>query len=197
MRWPCPSGFHIPLKSEWVALSWVLVNTLWLASDGSSIKTYLKMPFAGSREWSSSNVVTQDTNGYYWCSTAWNNNSAYYFAFNSTAIFSQNSNRREYGFPIRAFKDFSVVPDNSWTTLYDGNSIASGAWIFHNPANWLISISWDWTTWITISDKNLWATAVYNDWATLSQANCWNYYQRWNNYWFPQKSSRFGEDCIP
>ena len=34
-------------------------------------------------------------------------------------------------------------------------------------------------------DKNLWATAVYSDWDTLSQDNMWNMYQWWNNYWFP------------
>ena len=41
------------------------------------------------------------------------------------------------------------------------------------------------TTRITIADKNLWATTVWNNWDTLSEANCWKYYQRWNNYWFP------------
>lgn len=58
-------------------------------------------------------------------------------------------------------------------------------WIFRNKANGLISITSDWDTWYTIQDKNLWATAVYNDWDTLTQANMWNMYQRWNNYWFP------------
>jgi hypothetical protein len=57
-------------------------------------------------------------------------------------------------------------------------------WIYHNSSLWLISISWDGSTWITIADKNLWATNVYNDWDTLSESNCWKYYQRWNNYGF-------------
>lgn len=35
-------------------------------------------------------------------------------------------------------------------------------------------------------DKNLWATTVWNSGDTLSEANCWKYYQRWNNYWFPR-----------
>lgn len=59
------------------------------------------------------------------------------------------------------------------------------AWIYHSPSLWLISLSSDWTNWITIADKNLWATQVYNDWDTLSEANCGKYYQWWNNYWFP------------
>jgi hypothetical protein len=58
------------------------------------------------------------------------------------------------------------------------------AWIYHNSDLWLISLSSDWTNWITIADKNLWATTVYNSWDTLSEANCGKYYQRWNNYWF-------------
>jgi hypothetical protein len=45
-------------------------------------------------------------------------------------------------------------------------------------------LSSDWTEWITIADKNLWATTVYNKWDTLTSSNSWNLYQRWNNYWF-------------
>lgn len=59
------------------------------------------------------------------------------------------------------------------------------AWIYHSPDLWLISLSSDWTNWTTIADKNLWATTVYNDWDTLSEANCGKYYQGGNNYWFP------------
>lgn len=59
------------------------------------------------------------------------------------------------------------------------------AWIYYNPSQWIISASPDWTTWVSIADKNLWATTVYNTGDALSQANCWNYYQWWNNYGFP------------
>lgn len=59
------------------------------------------------------------------------------------------------------------------------------AGIYHSPSLWLISLSSDWTNWITIVDKNLWATQVYNDGDILGEANCWKYYQRWNNYGFP------------
>lgn len=57
-------------------------------------------------------------------------------------------------------------------------------WIYHDSVNGLISLSSDWSTRYTISDKNLWATTVWNSWDALSQSNCWKYYQRWNNYWF-------------
>ena len=59
------------------------------------------------------------------------------------------------------------------------------AWIYHSPDLWLISLSSDWTNWITIADKNLGATEVWNIWDELTNANCGNYYQWWNNYWFP------------
>lgn len=59
------------------------------------------------------------------------------------------------------------------------------AWIYHNEELWLISLSSDWTNWITIADKNLWATTAYSSWDTMSESNCWKFYQRWNNYWFP------------
>lgn len=59
------------------------------------------------------------------------------------------------------------------------------AWIYHNPELWLISLSSDGSTWLTIADKNLGATQVYNSWDTLSEANCGKFYQWGNNYWFP------------
>ena len=62
-------------------------------------------------------------------------------------------------------------------------------WIYHNATLWLISMSSDGTTRITIADKNLWATTVYNNWDALSEANCGKFYQWGNNYWFNYNSS--------
>lgn len=59
------------------------------------------------------------------------------------------------------------------------------AWIYHNATLWVISLSSDGDNWITIADKNLWATTVWNSWDTLSEANAGKYYQWGNNYWFP------------
>ena len=66
-------------------------------------------------------------------------------------------------------------------------------WIYHSPDLWLISLSGDWENWITIADKNLWATTVFevwswswtNWWTTVTEANGWKFYQWGNNYWFP------------
>ena len=84
-----------------------------------------------------------------------------------------------------AVNNVYVLISNWWSTLYDWSSTATWAWIFHNATLWLISLSSDWQTWITIADKNLWATTVWNSWDTLSEANCGKYFQWWNNYGFP------------
>ena len=60
----------------------------------------------------------------------------------------------------------------------------NSSWIYRNQSEWLISISSDGTNWITITDKNLWATTPYTYGDTLSNANCGNIYQRGNNYGF-------------
>ena len=58
-------------------------------------------------------------------------------------------------------------------------------WIYHNSDLWLISLSSDGTAWITIADKNLWATTVWNNGDSMTESNLGKCYQRWNNYWFP------------
>lgn len=88
-------------------------------------------------------------------------------------------------YSLRWFKDAPEIPDNTWTILYDWSSTSPWAWVFYNSVLWLISISWNGTTWYTIADKNVWATTVYNSWDALSEANCGKFFQRWNNYWFP------------
>jgi hypothetical protein len=186
MQWPAPSGYHVPQSSEWVALCEILTTTFSMASNATTMGTYLKMPMAGYRSYSSSNVNSQGSYAYYWSSSVVKAGYAYSFLrFNSSSLSPQDGSYNTGGFSLRCFKDSPTIPTSSWTTLFDGSSIATWAWIFHNAADWLISISPDWVNWITIQDKNLWATIVYNDWDTLSEANCWWYFQWWNNYMFP------------
>ena len=101
--------------------------------------------------------------------------------------------------------EYSTISTNWWLTDWtytysqpdqwytDRNNIISSleskwvvnATITHDTTNWEITmVNWQWS--FTIMDKNLWATIVYSDWDTLSEANCGKYYQRWNNYWFPR-----------
>lgn len=183
-RWPAPEWFHIPTRSEWVAVHWVLTSTFWLDQNDTTAKTYLKMPLAGYREGTSSNIKNVDVGGHYLTCTPYQTYRAWIVYINSTMFDPGYTIGRAFWYSIRCFKNDPVIPNSNWTTLYDWSSIATWAWVFHNASLWLISISWDGNTWYTIADKNLWATTVYNNWNTLSQANCWYYYQWWNNYWF-------------
>ena len=185
MQWPCPDGFHIPTKTERNEVCKILTYTFWLTNNGDTIKTYLKMPFSGIRSENSSNVGSQGTIGRYWYCTPYSTSNAFYLLIDSTVLTIQGTRERAEWLTIRSFKDEIVIPDSSWTTLYNGSSVAAWAWVFHNATLWLISISWNGNTWYTMADKNVWATTVYNSWDTLSQANCGNYYQWGNNYWFP------------
>lgn len=92
---------------------------------------------------------------------------------------------------IRFWNDWQYLPIASakvWEKPIAPN-VSSTPWIYHNLTKWLISISADWYKWITLSDKNLWATVVYNNWDEMSSNNVWDYYQWWNNYWFPMSST--------
>lgn len=168
-KWPCPDGFHIPTKDEWTTIRGIL-TTLGLSS-WSSITNYLKMPFAWRRINETAALLNQGSDGRY-RSSEWNssNRRAFYFYItSSSSSISDTGTYRAEWFSIRWFKDEPVTPDSSWAALYSNK-------IYHNSSLWLISISSDGTTRYTIADKNLWA------------ANVWdygNYYQRWNNYWFP------------
>ena len=182
-QWPAPDGFHVPTNTEWNAVydAWVALWQ-WSDIDWDSFRIKMKMPFAGSRDSSTSNVYNQGSYGRYWASTAYSAGYAYNLYFRSASLSPQNWNTRAYGFSVRCFRNSPLQPSSSWTTIY---AWSNGSWIYHNSTEWVISISSDWTNWITIADKNLWATTVYNDWDELSEANCGYYYQWWNNYGFP------------
>lgn len=68
-------------------------------------------------------------------------------------------------------------------------TILNTPWIYYSPSLKVISMSWDWVTWTTMADRNLWASTVYHDWDTLSESNCWYFFQWGNNYWFPYSGS--------
>ena len=185
MQWPAPDGFHVPSKDEWVALCGILTSTFGMTNNSTTIGTYLKMPISGHRQQSNADISGVGSIGYYWSSTSYNVNSAYNLYILSSRINPQYNNYRSNGFSVRCFKNSPTIPTSSWTILYDGSSIAIGAWIFYSATDWLISVSGDGQTWYTIQDKNLGATTVFNQWDTITDANCGYFYQWWNNYGFP------------
>ena len=181
MQWPAPEGFHIPSDTEWTAVKTVW-TTLWgWSSDWTNFGIALKLPFAGKRRGSSASVASQGTDWSYWSSIG--DTTAKLTIISSSSINTGNSTSKWNCNSIRPFKDTPVTPTSSWTKLY-WTSIESW-WIFWNSTDWLISLSSDGSNWLTIADKNLWATTVWNSWDTLSEANCGWYFQWGNNYMFP------------
>ena len=183
MQWPCPAWFHVPLSTEWQAI--VDAYTGLGLSWGTNFSTYLKMPPAWYRYYSRS-TYDVDSRGLYWSSDLVEADNAHCIIFNASSIVTNNGNLLSSGFSVRCLKDSPVTPTSSWTTLYQWSW---SAWIFHNPTDWLISISSDGSTWYTLMDKNLWATTVYNNWDTLTNDNCGNVFQWGNNYAFPWTKS--------
>lgn len=180
MQWPAPDGFHVPLSSEW---QWLKTITDWFSLTWDWYRINLHMPFTGRRITSSS-TNNQGNYGYYWSSSPYDSEYPYNASsliLTSSNISTNSSGNRAAGYSVRCFKNSFMTPTSSWTVI---TWTLWGAWIFRNQIEWLISITSDWVTWYTIQDKNLWATTVYNDGDTLSEANCWKYYQWGNNYWF-------------
>jgi len=185
-QWPAPDGFHVPTKDEWGVLCGILTSTFWLASNATTMGTYLKMPMAWRRWYNNANVDSVGSGGLYWSSSKFNANNSYFLYFDTRYFYPQNDNIPSNGYSVRCFKNKPTIPTSSWTTLYQGSW---NAWVFYNATDWLISVSGDGTNWYTIMDKNLWATTVFNQWDTVNDANSWYFYQRGNNYWFPHSWS--------
>ena len=118
MQWPAPTDFHISSNTERQAICDILVTTFWLADNATTMWTYLKMPMAGYRNRSSSNVIDAGFYGYYWSSTDYDYNYAYYLYFDSSSLDSLDGNYRSNGLPVRCFQNTPTVPTASWTVLY-------------------------------------------------------------------------------
>lgn len=187
-QWPCPNTFHIGTKDEWQKIYDILTVTFGLPQTYATPKTYLKMPPSSALS-NGSGTIAAGTTGYYWASTtlSWNDTRAYVVTF-STSAFNITGFAKSNGMSVRPFADTAVIPDSSRTVLYDWAEYAT--WmsiydpgVYYNSTLWLISLSDDWVDWTSIADKNVWATEVYS--GTVSAANSWGFFQRWNNYMFP------------
>lgn len=170
-QWPCPRGFHIGSKDEWQSLINSL-TALWIYNV-SDVTTALNIPSAYYLARSNGSKETRYWIARYWTSTMTSNTVAWAWGIdqNPTLVFQED--KPWNAFSIRPFKDEPVIPDSSWTE--------SPSWIFKNATLWLISIQ-NGSNWITISDKNLWATNVWDNWL---------YYQFWNDYGFSVSPSSY------
>ena len=90
-----------------------------MAQNATTMGTYLKMPMAGQRSATDASAINAGTRGQYWSSSPQNAFFTKGLNFTSSSIYPQSSYHRAGGLSIRLFKDTPVIPDNSWTTLYD------------------------------------------------------------------------------
>ena len=168
---PCPNGFHIGTKDEWQTLIDAL-TTLW-AYDVNNIQTYLKIPSAYYLARSNGAKETRYWTCRFWTSTMTANNVSWAWWIDENNLFVFQADKPGNGFSIRQFKDNPVAPDSTWTQMT--------TWIYWSSTLWLISIQ-NGSSWITISDKNLWATNVWDNWL---------FYQFWNNTWYTYNASPY------
>ena len=180
MQWPCDNWFHVPTVSEITDIKNYLA-TLWI-SGKSNISSYLHLPaFERGVDWNIGTTTYYD----YWTSSVNDSWRPYEAYMNNSWTITFTSYSSRHWLPVRPYKDTPVAPDNTWTMTFDWSGIAQGAWIFEDRTNWLISMSINWTDWITIADKNIWATVVWDYWDTTDETNAWFGFQWWNCYWFP------------
>lgn len=168
-QWPCPNGFHIGTKDEWE----LLINSLtrlWVYNV-SVITTELNIPNAYYLARSNGSKETRYWKVRIWTSTMTANNVAWCWWIDENNLFVFQADKPGNAFSIRPFKDHPVAPDSTWTR--------DSFWIYKNATLWLITIPTttprDGMNFMTISDKNLWATNVWDNWL---------YYQFWNNHGF-------------
>lgn len=185
-QWPCPDGFHIPTPNEVNYVRTIINNMVGVSGD--NVSEYLKLPYTGQIQYNNSTKQMEWDAWGIWSCGANGNDTAYVLWFESDYLGLLGDPKASW-LPIRPFANEFVQPDSSWTTLYDGSSVfGTNAWIFWSPSLGLISIrlgdNYSTIYRLTMSDKNLGATQVYNYGDTLSAANCGNYYQWWNNYGF-------------
>lgn len=199
-QWPCPDWYYIPSENDWNSLRNKLYQ-MGINTPTMNRVNYLLMPLMGHLDKETWEPVGVDDNSSQW---GYQTSSVYFPITNTNSwcqvLWFRNANPttdypyvwwayRWDAYPIRPFKTETVIPDSTWTQLYDASTLGTGAWIYHNATLWLISI-WDTSTaypryWMTIADKNLWATVAYHYGDTKSETNCGLYYQWGNNYGNP------------
>ena len=187
-QWPCPDGYHIGTKDERQELLTAL--TIVWAYDVNYIKTYLKIPDAYYLARSSGKKETKYWTVRMWTSTMDSNTVAYVWWIDENNKFVFQADKPGNGFSIRPFKDTAVdpfdwtwpAPDEPgiwWTTIIRRPD--SYDWIYWHQTKWIITIRGG-SYLYTMSDKNLWATNVWDNWL---------FYQFWNNSWYTYNASPY------
>ncbi len=96
---PCPTGYRLPTETEWTeeVESWTSQNA------SGAYGSVLKLPMAGSRNYSNGSFYFAGIGGNYWSSTVSGTSARYLHFFSSDA--SMNPSLRAYGSSVRCIKD--------------------------------------------------------------------------------------------
>lgn len=184
MQWPCDTWFHVMSSDEFNNIKNIWTTLWWWSSAWGNFCNALKIPFWWYRYQASINNVW--SRAFLWSATSYGDSSAYAVQFQDRAL-DFSGYGKNFWCQIRPIRNTPIIPDSSWTKMY-WTSIAAW-WIFWSASEWLISLSKNGTDWITVADKNLGATVVWNQWDSVTDANCGYFYQWGNNYWFPHSWS--------
>jgi len=184
---PCDDWFHIPTRAEWQEVNEIW-KSLWLWTDSTN-GVWFKLQFNMPICWKLNNDWTYYSwDAVYWFAdkqSSWYGRDMWLRDSNDAAIITDDTVTIRW-WSLRAFKNQPVIPNiydpNWWLDLWDRPDLW---WIYDNEEEWIISISADWSKWVTMQDKNVWATEKWFIWDTMTEANCWKFFQWGNNHWFP------------
>lgn len=177
VQWPCDDGFHIPTKAEWDSI-------IALNLTSAQVVSALHIPYGGIRRHNDGSFDYVRSEARLWVSNAITgsgdimNNYYAYISQYATAVIA--SNTIALGCNIRAFKNTPVVPDATWTETVEGKV---------REKDGLISILVDTDTYVTMQNKNVGATTVWNTGDTASSENIGDYFQWGNNHGFKLNST--------
>ncbi len=183
-QWPCPAGFHIPTGTEWTNMLSAFESIYSISSQTSANKAiYLSGTWYFVPVWHKEATTAMDdgTKACYWVSNVRERGVPWVETI-STSGLNRDTTYGGQGALIRPFKDTPEVPDDTWEQI-PLTWMTTRWFVVWNSTLGLMSVT-NWVNVVTMADKNLWATTVYNGWDPVTDANAWLFYQWWNTNGF-------------
>ena len=178
VRWPCDEWFHIPTRDEAQFLL-----TISQRSDSQLPGTWVKAPNNGFIKFQNPNIYASWTR---WTCTASGNTgqdhhtNAYMLCYDNSGYMPAQPlapTDKSYWCWVRAFKDNPVIPDETWTILWQN---LRWAFYWNETLGLITAHNTDTNQYVTLQDKNVGATNVGDNWL---------YFQWGNNQWFTSASA--------